>query len=205
MGYYIFSYAIDLKNITKAFGRKDSKLFENIISSPDFIHYQENSFNDSVSVKEALHHIVFGEKYIEKDAHMYQYALITLCAYLGMELPYKHEIKLGYETDLINGFLETDFGIITCLEEDLLSTPPQLGLPEVADWPQCGIIEQPELQNLSTMYSLANITEQQITGLWEGTNDEDEDRACAYEGIKGVKDNIDFCIANNLSLISFCH
>lgn len=34
---------------------------------------------------------------------------------------------------------------------------------------------------------------------------EDEDKACAYEHIKGFETNVNYCIEHQLNLISFCH
>lgn len=205
MGYYIFSYGIDLQKVEKSIGSKDQILFDEILKSDTYDTYSSQDFEGCMPTKEALHNIIFGEPYKDSNAHVYGYAFISLCAYLGKKVPFGQEIKLGYETDLINKYLSQDFNIDIDIEETLLINNPDFGLPKIEDWPLSGILEREELLELSALLSPVEITEQQIEELWDGEDDEDEDKACAYEHILGVKGNIAFCIENNLSFISFCH
>jgi hypothetical protein len=45
------------------------------------------------------------------------------------------------------------------------------------------------------------ITDEMLQNLLE----EDDEKEMAYDSIKQIKDNISYCLKNNLVLISFCH
>ncbi|MFV0331833.1 MAG: hypothetical protein ACK5KL_18750 [Dysgonomonas sp.] len=205
MGYYIFSYGIDFKEVQNSFNSKDQSLFDKILESEVFDTYASQDFDGCITTKEALQNIILGEPYKDNNAHVYGYAFISICAYLGKSVPAGQEIKLGYETDLINKYLSTDFGVETEIENILFEDTPALGLPKIEDWPLSGIMRRQELTALQTRLSPIEITDEQIEDLWDGEEEEDEDKACAYEHIKGIKENIAFCLENNLSFISFCH
>lgn len=39
----------------------------------------------------------------------------------------------------------------------------------------------------------------------DGDSEEEEGKGCAYEHIKGIIENIKYCVENNLEMINFCH
>ena len=49
------------------------------------------------------------------------------------------------------------------------------------------------------------ITSEKINELNESDNEDDEDKGCAYEHIKGFIENVNFCVKNQLDMISVCH
>jgi hypothetical protein len=49
------------------------------------------------------------------------------------------------------------------------------------------------------------ITNEEIEALENGEDEDDEEKGFAYQHIKGVIANVDYCIVNDLDLISFCH
>jgi len=204
MGYYIFSYAIDTNNIKAAFGSKDEEMFKDIQKTEEYKCYSEQDW-DGLTVNEALHNIIFAETYKDGYAHVYGYAFISLCAYLCLKVPHRQEMKLGYETDLVNKYLSSDFGIDLEIEETLFSETPDYGLPAIEDWPLSGILKEERIKYLSGLFSLIEITDEQVEELWDGNEDDDEDKASAYEHIKGTKENLNFCLEKGLSLICFCH
>ena len=112
-----------------------------------------------------------------------------------------HEIKLSYETDLINNYLETDFGISLKIEEILLNEKPICNLPKVQDWPVHGILYTPELTLLKEKFRDITITDEMLVELLE----EDDEKEMAYDSIRQIKDNVLFCLDNNMELLSFCH
>lgn len=205
MGYYIFSYASDLNKIKTAFNSSDEQLFENVTKTEVFKNYAEQDFKDCITTKEAIHNIIFGEPYKDNNAHVYGYAFICICDYLSQKVPHNQEMKLGYETDLVDQYLSSDFNIDLEIAETMFNDSPNFGLPKIVDWPLSGILEKDSLKNLAELFSPIEITDEEIEDLWDGNEEEDEDKACAYEHIKGFKENIAFCLENDLSLISFCH
>lgn len=203
MGYYIFSYGINTSEIEKAFGSKDEALLEKVQENDIFQNYSENEFDDDITVEQALVQLINGEPKDENLGYAYGYATIGLCATLGTVLPHEHEIKLGYETDLIKKALRKDFGIENLVIEEVLLADDShpFPLPSIYDWPVIGLVRLNQLQSLAGQLKTINISESQI----EQVSIDDEENGFAYEHIKCLIDNIHFCIQNNLDLISFCH
>ncbi|WP_457602205.1 DUF7691 family protein [Myroides odoratimimus] len=114
-----------------------------------------------------------------------------------------HRLSLpNTETDLINKVLPEDFNINDIqIKETLLDSPHPFPIPKIEDWPLIGLVKHQQLVELKNKLASITITEEQI----EELEDAPEEREFAYEHIKGIIDNIDYCIANNLDLVSFCH
>lgn len=203
MGYYIFSYGIKTDQVLNAFGSKNDVLEKKIQKNKVFKHYDDFEVDDfETAPDKALIDIIQNRPFDTKSNYAYGYALIGICATLGVELPYGQEIKLGYETDLINKVLTEDFDIQDInIEETLLDSPHPFPIPKIDDWPLIGLIKNQELQELKHKLSSLNITEEQI----EELEDDPDEKEFAYEHLKGIIDNIDYCIAHNLDIISFCH
>lgn len=204
MGYYIFSYGIKTEQIQNAFGSKDQTLQKEVEENNIFQNYADAEFNGFATTPDkALVDIIQGNPFDSKSNYAYGYALIGLCATLGTELPYGQEIKLGYETDLINKVLSEDFGIKDLnIEESLLADNSHpFPIPKMDDWPIIGLIKHQQLQGLRNRLSSLNITDEQIKEL---ENDPDE-KEFAYEHLKGILENINYCFEKDLDLISFCH
>jgi len=201
MGYHIFSYAINTRKIQLALGSKDVNLFSEIQETDTFKLYSSQDFHGHISTRQALEHLIFGEAYNILSAHAYWYAFIAICAYLGKSLPSTHEIKLGYETDFINEFLKSDFGVEIVIEEVLINEKNPFNLPRVTDWPISGFLDKDDLIALEPKFSAIHITNDMLEKLL----DEDEEREMAYDGIRQIKENITYCIKNDINLISFCH
>lgn len=205
MGYCIFSFAADVEKVKQVFDSCDSLLFDQIQDNEVFKNYASQDFENHISTREALRHIINGEPYRKHSAHAYWYALISIFAFLGHQLPYNQDIELDNETELIDNYLRSDFGIETTVAEILLNNFPDLGLPDVATFPLAGAITHSEISQLSNDLQDVVLSNNQIELLWHTQSEKDEIKAFVYNSIKGFKDNIDFCYENNLSLISFCH
>ncbi len=208
MGYYIFSYGIDAGQVTKVFGSKDPELMERIEQNGIFQGYAEDDWDDfDTDLEQALRDIIMGNPLHPRANHVYGYALIGICATLGRELPHTQEIKLGYETDYINKALSEDFKLRDFNIEDALfadnSNP--FPMPEIEDWPLIGVLKVAEVIKLRAALQPVVITEEHIDALTESEHEEEEEKGYAYEHLKGIQENLDFCIARNLDLISFCH
>lgn len=203
MGYYIFSYGINTSQIEKAFGSNDEALLEEVQNNDIFQNYNEDDFGDDITTEKALVQLINGEPKDESLGYAYGYATIGLCASLGTTLPYEQEIKLGYHTDIINKVLLKDFGVKKLVIEEVLLADDShpFPLPPIGDWPVIGLVRLHQLQVLADQLKGITISESLI----EKVSNDDEEKGFAYENIKGIIDNIHFCIQNNLDLISFCH
>ena len=204
MGYHIFSFGIKTTNIISTFGSKNPKLQHIVEENHIFKNYENNDFQGvKTSLKVALQDIVQGNKYDIDAGFIYGYALIGLCATLGTTPPYNQEIKLGYDTDLINSVLEDDFELNNFNIEDTFFPEKKhpFPIPKIADFPIIGLIKYSDLANISKKLSALNITQENIDEL----QDDPDEREFAYEHLKGILENVNFCLKNNLDLISFCH
>lgn len=208
MGYYIFSYGINTAEVLKVFGSGDQGLRERIEQNEVFQGYAEDDWDDfDTNLEQALAHIILGNPMHARANHVYGYALIGICAALGKELPHTQEIKLGYETDFINKALAEDFKLDGFkLEETLFAADRNpFPIPPITDWPLIGVLKLEDVIKLREALNTVTITEERIEALTESEDEEEEEKGYAYEHIKGILENIDFCIQHSLDLISFCH
>lgn len=208
MGYYIFSCGINTNQIKSVFSSKDQNILEIIMESDTFDNYKDFLPDGLKTTPEkALEDIINGDRYDVKSNFAYGYAVICICKSLGDELPYTQEIKLGYETDFINKYLRESFGMKDFVWEELLfadnSNP--FNIPKIDDWPLIGLLTNMELKKLKERLKDIAITDEEIEELENSGDEGDEEKGFAYQHIKGVIENIDYCIANDLDLISFCH
>jgi hypothetical protein len=201
MGYYIFSFAIDTDQVAKSIGSNDEELFQGVLGSETFKLYSDQDIKDHVSTKDALEHLIFGKPFISESAHAYWYAFIAICSYWGEALPSTHEIKLGYETDIINDLLKKDFGVGLNIEETLINVYQPVCLPKTRDFPMCGLINKNELLTLKTQLAGIVITDEMLDKLLV----EDEEKEMAYDSIRQIMENVSYCLEKDFDLISFCH
>jgi hypothetical protein len=202
VGYNIFSYAVYFDRTVQVIGSKNQEIFEEIQVTDTFKLYERQELEDHVTIEDALYQLIFGEPYNVSSAHCYWYAFIALCAHEGEEFLNVSEINVGYETDLIDTHLKNDFGIHLNIESLLLNGSPITSLPPVVDWPQHGILFRPALLSLQEQLKDIHITDDQLDMLLE---EDEDDKELAYQGIQQLKRKIDFCVANEMELISFCH
>ena len=201
MGYYIFSHGVDFTAIDQVIGSSSQVLFDEVIKSEAFDLYASQDSPGSITTKQALEDLIFDKPYDKKSAHAYWYAFIAISAKLGQVFSGTHEIKLSYETDLINHYLKADFGVDMKIEEILLNERPIARLPKVQDWPLHGVLFTADLLQLKQQFSTITITDEALEDLLE----QDEEKEMAYDSIRQIKENVHFCLDNNLALLSFCH
>ena len=208
MGYYLFSYAIDTAKVKSVIGTADPALFDAVLQTEEFDLYASQDMKGYTTTQAALQQLLLGKrhslfsKYDKTSAHAYWYAFIAICGYLGERLSASHEIKLSYETDLIDAYLASDFGISVKIDELLLGGEGGLfGLPEVQDWPLCGLWDQQQMIIQRERFSSIDITDDQLLQLAEA----DDEKEMAYDSIRQIKDNIAYCLGKQLSMITFCH
>ncbi len=208
MGYYIFSFGVKVKEVLDTFSSKDDKIIKKVEQNEYFENYCEEERSE-FTTKNALHDIINGKDLNQKYAYEYGYAIISICATLGKELPYRPEIKLGYETDYINQFLKEDFGLDDFDIEEFLFSDEKLSffpIPYIEDFPMISVVKLEQLKELKAKFANIKISDDEIDRLInDSDNDEDEEKGYSYEHIKGIIDNIDFCIENELDLFCACH
>jgi hypothetical protein len=203
MGYHLFSYGINTSQIEFILGCKDKHVLQYIKGSPSFKNYSEEWSHE---METALNHLIFKEKYDENKSAYYGYSLVSICAFLGHQLPYQQEVRLGSETDLITKYLNEDFGVTDVfIEVSLLSGQDPFDLPPMQDWPVIGLHVQQDVQDLYDKLKQISINTADIEQLKASEDADQEDKGFAYQHIQGILQNLEYCIKNDLALIVFCH
>ena len=197
MGYYMFAYGVKTPEIKAVFGSKDKALLQKVKANDVFQNYAEQNQETT----QALTDIIMGNPYSLEGYH-YGYAFIGICATLGAELPYRQEIKLGYETELINQAIAEDYGIEIDIEAELFPADyaDPFPLPIITDFPLIDLLDKKRLERLASLLAKVHKTENEIEALIE-----EDEKGFAYEHIMGLKENIAFCLENELDMVAFCH
>jgi hypothetical protein len=205
MGYYMFAYGVKTPEIKAVFASKNEALLQKVKANDTFQNYADGDDNDE-TIK-ALTDIVMGNRYNEKEGYVYGYAFIGICATFGVELPYTQEIKFWYETDLISKTLAEDYGIQIKMDTELFPADHfhSFSIPEIDDFPMISLLDKKHLQALSDLLSKVHKTPEEIENLIDEETEEEEDKGYSYEHIMGLKENITFCLKNELDMVVFCH
>ena len=201
MGYYMFAYGVKTPEIKAVFGSKDEALLQKVKANDVFQNYADED-DDNETIK-ALTDIIMGNQY-DEEGYIYGYAFIGICATLGVELPYNQEIKFWYETELISRILLEDWNIKTEIDTELFPADHfhPFSIPEIDDFPMISLLDKEHLQALSDLLSKVHKTESEIEAMLDG---DDGEKGFAYEAIMGLKENIAFCLDNELDMVIFCH
>ena len=200
MGYYMFAYGVNTSELQATFASKDETLLAEVQKNEIFQNYAEED-EDNETTK-ALTDIIMGRPFDEKKGYTYGYAFIGICATLGKELPFTQEMKFWYETDLINQTLSEDYDIEVEIDTELFPEDHfhPFPLPEIEDFPMISLIDQDRLKHLDSLLEKVHKTMEEIEAMIE-----DDEKGFAYEHIMGLKENIAFCLNNQLDMIAFCH
>jgi len=197
----MFAYGIKTPEIKAVFGSKDEALLQKVKANDTFKNYADGD-DDNETIK-ALTDIIMGNQY-DQEGYIYGYAFIGICAALGETLPQTQEIKLGYETDLINQVIAEDYGIEIDIETELFPADyaDPFPLPLIADFPMIDLLDKKILEHLASLLAKVHKTESEIEAMLDG---DDGEKGFAYEAIMGLKENIAFCLENELDMVIFCH
>ena len=204
MGYYMFAYGVKTPEIKAVFGSKDEALLQKIKANDTFKNYADE--DDDNETSKALTDIIMGNQY-DEEGYIYGYAFIGICATLGIELPYNQEIKFWYETGLISRILLEDWNIKTEIDTELFPADHfhPFSIPEIDDFPMISLLDKEHLQALSDLLSKVHKTPEEIEDLIDNETEEEEGKGYSYEHIMGLKENIAFCLENELDMVIFCH
>jgi hypothetical protein len=197
----MFAYGVKTPEIKAVFGSKDEALLQKVKANDTFKNYADE--DDDNETSKALTDIIMGNQY-DEEGYIYGYAFIGICAALGETLPQTQEIKLGYETDLINQVIAEDYGIEIDIETELFPTDyaDPFPLPLIADFPMIDLLDKKRLEHLASLLAKVHKTESEIEAMLDG---DDGEKGFAYEAIMGLKENIAFCLENELDMVIFCH
>ena len=198
MGYYMFAYGVNTPELQATFASKNETLLAEVQRNEIFQNYAEE--DDDNETTKALTDIIMGRPFDEKKGYTYGYAFIGICATLGKELPFTQEMKFWYETDLINQTLSEDYDIEVFHADHFHPFP----LPKIEDFPMISLIDQERLKHLASLLEKVHKTKEEVEAMIDGDED-DEEKGFAYEHIMGLKENIAFCLNNQLDMIAFCH
>ncbi len=200
MGYYMFAYGVNTPELQATFASKDETLLAEVQKNEIFQNYAEE--DDDNETTKALTDIIMGRPFDKKRGYTYGYAFIGICATLGKELPFTQEMKFWYETDLINQTLSEDYDIEVEIDTELFPEDHfhPFPLPEIEDFPMISLIDQDRLKHLDSLLEKVHKTEEEIEAMIE-----EDEKGFAYEHIMGLKENIAFCLNNQLDMIAFCH
>lgn len=200
MGYYMFAYGVNTSELQATFASKDETLLAEVQKNEIFQNYAEEDENNETT--KALTDIIMGNPFDKKRGYTYGYAFIGICATLGKELPFTQEMKFWYETDLINQTLSEDYDIEVEIDTELFPEDHfhPFPLPEIEDFPMISLIDQDRLKHLDSLLENVHKTKEEIEAMIE-----EDEKGFAYEHIMGLKENIAFCLNNELDMIAFCH
>ena len=200
MGYYMFAYGVNTSELQATFASKDETLLAEVQKNEIFQNYAEED-EDNETTK-ALTDIIMGNPFDKKRGYTYGYAFIGICATLGKELPFTQEMKFWYETDLINQTLSEDYDIEVEIDTELFPEDHfhPFPLPEIEDFHMISLIDQDRLKHLDSLLENVHKTKEEIEAMIE-----ENEKGFAYEHIMGLKENIAFCLNNQLDMIAFCH
>ena len=201
MGYYIFTYGVKTPEIKAVFGSKDEALLQKVKANDTFKNYADE--DDDNETNKALTDIIMGNQY-DEEGYIYGYAFIGICAALGETLPQTQEIKLGYITEVINETVAEDYDIEIDIETELFPADyaDPFPLPLIADFPMIDLLDKKRLEHLASLLAKVHKTESEIEAMLDG---DDGEKGFAYEAIMGLKENIAFCLENELDMVIFCH
>ena len=200
----MFAYGVKTPEIKAVFGSKDEALLQKVKANDTFKNYADE--DDDNETSKALTDIIMGNQY-DEEGYIYGYAFIGICATLGIELPYNQEIKFWYETELISRILLEDWNIKTEIDTELFPADHfhPFSIPEIDDFPMISLLDKERLQALSDLLSKVHKTPEEIEDLIDNETEEEEDKGYSYEHIMGLKENIAFCLENELDMVIFCH
>ena len=111
------------------------------------------------------------------------------------------DIIMGRPFDEEKALME-DYNIEVEIDTELFGSSHSFPLPLVKDFPIISLIDQDGLKHLASLFERVHKTKEEIEAMIDG---DDEEKGFAYEHIMGLKENIAFCLSNQLDMIVFCH
>lgn len=165
MGTTLTPIAVELDGLTAACGSGDKGLLNAVIKKfkRDFWQFDEMGEDlddggddedvpagNSITMKEALRHLIMGEVYNPKAGFMYGFALMFICRHIGAALPNDHWCSLsGWswfpDVDKALGDLGVPEGRLR-VQEHLTRRGSPVPIPPIEDFPAIGYLRQDEIR-----------------------------------------------------------
>ena len=172
MGYILTATAVDLGQVSGAFGSRNEWLVRDLVETfgREFAQFDEmaadfaedNELAEAVTIEAALTQIVMGEAYNEKLGFMYGYVLEFLCRYFGDWLPNECWSGMPSPSDwarTVDRGLE-NAGVAASMlrvENHLMNRGPPIAIPQIDDFPGIGYLKLDEVKAAQKSLAQANL------------------------------------------------
>jgi hypothetical protein len=141
-----------LDSVIKKFGREFWQ-FDEMGEDLDDLGEDDAPAGNSITMKEALGHLIMGEEYNQKAGFMYGFALQFICLHIGTRLPNDHWCSLsGW-----SWFPEVDNALETLgvpeerlrVQRHLTGRGSPVPIPVIEDFPAIGYLKQDEIKRVA--------------------------------------------------------
>lgn len=194
---------LKLNKAKEIFWSKDENLKKKLIETERFKDLQDDSYN--FRIEKWIEKILNWEKIWENDYNAV-YAFELIAEEIWEELPYRQDIKFWIETDYIDEFLIKDFWINEFENwEMFFGHNTDFFIPKQKDLPFLWIVTLEELKKYNEIFFKVNIDKEQIERLIDSPDEDEEEKWYAYEHIKWIKENIEYCVENWLDMVIFAY
>jgi hypothetical protein len=216
MGIYINSYGIKIDEINAILGCGDDKVYAKYKKDlqPFLPVYPEDA---GISSEKALEILIYNKTdnpadEIKPDL-VFLFVIFQICLSLTKKLPNSIDLKIGPDTGAINYYLRKDFKKRFHLDSLLFSGNfDALNLPHIFDdleidpyeCPVIGLIPCSALPKIKSKFKNVVINDSILKKMCDSKNEHEVSKAYHYQSIKWVQENIDYCIDNNLDMLSVC-
>lgn len=193
MSYAIHPVAVSISTLKKNVGSRDRKLVDVLVREfrerfPDLDDLDE----ETVPMKQAVEHLIMGEKLDQDSGFKYGYALECLCKHVGQALTNQYWSGGGWDwietfDDALNGA-----GVpkkVFRLNSQLISRGSPIPLPAIADFPSIGFLKESEMSAI-------------LSGLPK-PGDNKIDNKEVVESLKELREWLDECVRTHRDLVCF--
>ncbi len=154
MGYCINPIAVDLEHVASVVGAKDEALLADLVEqfAPRIreidrlvSHYCRDE--EGITGRQAMTHILMGERYSEAFGFVYGYALEILCEYFGELLPNEEwsAMRMAWFDQVDETLASAGVGSSELRVTNLFFRTPPIPLPEIQDFPGIGYVTKAEI------------------------------------------------------------
>jgi hypothetical protein len=208
MGYAAQPFAIDIQKIKEVFGSKDPALLDKVKKTRLYEVYagqEEEGLYDKCLEDIIFHYIKPADRKeagklssgLTESAHVYGYALMSICEVLGIFLAKEGDIfYTGNMFDKTNEFLRKQGFTVTM--ERFWDAEEIFDLPAIDDFPVISAYTKEEIRYLYEKLLKLHID--------ESKTDPDSDRYDEQEELlKFFRDKLEVCIDHDMEWLAFTH
>ncbi len=211
MGMCAIPFAVDIDQVKNVLGCKDRELLERIKTADKYNTYA----SQTVAFDHALEDLIFH--YIkpadrkpasgsteasvtglnEDSAHVYGYALLVICDYVGTHLLpfcdgfyYGQDFEAAVDILKANG-LQIDLAI-------MFEFKKVFDIPDIADFPAIHLYSKQDIEHIVSVIDQIDIDE-------DKTDIDNEDFDEVQQMLKNIRDSFKACQEQQLEMVSFAH